>query len=301
MIRSRASKEAVAKVFGAELESGGGEAALAFGVRFERALTRDRDGRPAFGLVSSLHRARLIPVRDAAVMVLDPESAGAADSTLSVLRGRAPSDATTIVLGAKLLIPGFGPDAALYPDALVGVIGSSTWVPLEIKAYESRSFLTSQGKIASAAGQAALYGHVLDVELSQVTNTGFLVFRRVGTMMGEAFAVDLRREREAAAAVLDSLQREQLVDVHELPVIPHMYGDSCASVCLLDNVCRSRAMDAGEIRAYGDAVASFVGEYETLNALESFLSRPPTSDETAFDLYIRHAMSQADSLIEAAR
>jgi len=290
---------------GATGDYGQSPSALARGQTFENSLFRD-DGQRFIG---ALIEAEVLPVSSAGLLDLrtrrhagtskDLEDALARTTTHLRDRARQGSSARSpcLLAGAALRIPGglMIPEAVLILDALVIRTDGNRprLVVGEVKTYPDRAGYTDPGEHATARAQAGVYVAGLELCLREwkldaqldVAHRGFLVLTRSGSNMPSIRAnEDLAHQRRRA---LRGFERLHLIaqDIPQ-PMDPAKgmeavqcagthYSEACVSFCERANICRGRALQAGDPAVLGDRMAQWLGDISIDRALAILAGTPP--------------------------
>ena len=285
----------VALLEGALTPFGQSPFAIARGLNFERTLLREGAAR----LLEALREAKVLPTSAEGLVDLRTRSSGGpcrgleeslarTHEHLAATADRKPSEA--LLAGATLRIAGdvMLPEAILVVDAVVvrRDLSPVQLVVGEIKTYPDRGGYTDGGELATARAQAGVYAMALracieDFGLSPrvtVSDRGFLVLSRPGSNMPSVRGgEDLRYQIERARRGFERLRR--VAATTPRPVEPDtargivqraetQYGDGCLSFCERANVCRDRALVAGDGCALGDEMSHWLGATKLPRALE---------------------------------
>lgn len=222
--------------------------------------------------------------------------------------GRAPS----LLLKARLAVRLAGQDFDIEPDALVLCGLTGFYRVAEIKSYADRRGYTDEGKVGSAARQAAVAVVALrqllareGLDPAMVSDTADLLFSNSGSdtptlnrldVTGEVANIGdtFRAAETTLAGVLQTVGTGSLDNPETLRKLqPNLCGD-CSAHCPIFEHCRSDAIAQRHPVILGDGATELLGSIGTLDevlALRDGAAAPSDADQATVAALLGEATS----------
>ncbi|MDI3404363.1 hypothetical protein QIS96_11090 [Streptomyces sp. B-S-A6] len=217
---------------------------------------------------------------------------GRSARTALALRDAAATRAWTLLDHPMLALDVAGSPAFLEPDAVV-VHPDGRWTVVEIKSFPMIDGSADEGKVGSAARQAAVYALALQQVAGRldpappVGHEVVLVCPKDFSNQPTAAVVDVRKQLSVTRRQLGRLTRIEDIaaalpegttfDVERSPdelgraveSVPAAYAPECLAACELAFHCRDRSRTEGEVTSLGRSVR---GELGALTTVEDVLA-----------------------------